>query len=63
MMDYNKEQAPGVALNRTELDNCKGLRKLSDDDSNLNRSFGVNGLWSIRRSARIFKIHNRIPRL
>lgn len=63
MMNYNKEHAAGTALNVTGLDNNEGLRKLSGDDSSLHRSFGVNELWRIRRSARIFKIHSRIPRL
>lgn len=63
MMNYNKEQAAEVALNATGLDNDKELRKLSGDDNSLHRSFGLNDLWSIRRSAKIFKIHSRIPRL
>lgn len=63
MMNNNKEYATGVALNETGSVNCNGEKKLSDHDNTVNRSFGVTDLWRIRRNARTFKIHNRIPRL
>lgn len=63
MMNNNKEHATQVALNETGSGNCNGVKKLSDNDNTVSRSFGVTDLWSIRRNARTFKIHNRIPRL
>jgi hypothetical protein len=63
MMNNNKEDATPVALNETGTGNSNGAKNLSDDDKIASRSFGVTELWSIRRNARVFKIHNRIPRL
>ena len=60
-MNTNKEQATDVALSETGT--VHDTRKLSHDDSNSNRSFGVMDLWSIRQNTRTLKIHNRIPRL
>ncbi len=62
-MDNNKERATGVALNETESGNSNGAKKSPVGDNNLSRSFGATDLWSIRRNARTFKIHNRISRL
>jgi hypothetical protein len=63
MMNNNKENATKVALNETGSGNCDEARKSSGDDNTVNRSFGITDLWSIRRNARTFRIHNRIPRL
>jgi hypothetical protein len=63
MTNNNIERATKVALNETGNATVDEARKLSGDDNNAGRSFGVTDLWSIRRNARTFKIHNRIPRL
>jgi hypothetical protein len=63
MMDYNRAPEREVALNETGLENGKDINQLSDDNGTLNRRFGVTDLWSMRRNARKFKIHDRIPRL
>jgi hypothetical protein len=63
MMDNNKEDATVVALNEEGTGNSNGAKTLSDNGKGASRSFGVIELWSIRRNARVFKIHNRIPRL
>lgn len=61
-MNNNREHATKVALNETGNSNCE-TKKLSGDDNMAGRSFGITDLWSIRRTARTFRIHNRIPRL
>ncbi len=62
-MDYNKAPETVAALNETGLENGKALNQLSNDNGTFNRRFGVTDLWSMRRNARKFKIHDRIPRL
>jgi hypothetical protein len=62
-MNNNKEHATGVALNERGRDNGNGTKNSPGGDNNLSRSFGATDLWSIRRNARTFKIHNRIPKL
>lgn len=63
MTNSNIEHATKVALNETGSTTSDETRKLSGDDNTTGRSFGITDLWSIRRNARTFKIHNRIPRL
>ena len=63
MMNNNKEDATVVVLNEAGTGNSNEATSLSDDNSNAARSFGVIELWNMRRNARVFKIHNRIPRL
>jgi hypothetical protein len=63
MIDNNKANTTKVVLNETGLDNCNETKKSQSDDNSSGRSFGVTDLWGIRRKARAFKIHNRIPRL
>ena len=62
-MNNNQVPATDVALNETRLENGKESNGSSDDGGSLSRRFGMMDLWSIRRNARKFKIHNRIPRL
>jgi hypothetical protein len=62
MTNNNTEHATKVALNETANANSE-TKKLSDEDNTVGRSFGIIDLWSIRRNARAFRIHNRIPRL
>ena len=62
MMNNNQEHATKVALNETGNGGSE-TKKISDDDNTAGKSFGITDLWSIRRNARTFKIHNRIPRL
>jgi len=63
MMNNNREHATKVALNETGTGNSDETKKLSGDDNTVSRNFGIADLWSIRRNARTFRIHNRIPRL
>ena len=63
MMNNNKKDATEVVLNETGTGNSNGAKTLSDGDKSASRSFGLIELWSIRRNARVYKIHNRIPRL
>ena len=62
-MNNYKEDATLVALNEAGNGNSNGAKILSDGDKSASRSFGVADLWNMRRNARVFKIHNRIPRL
>jgi hypothetical protein len=63
MMNTNKVPATEVALIETGVENGEESKLLSEDNGNSNQRFGLMDLWSIRRSARKFKIHNRLPRL
>jgi hypothetical protein len=63
MMNNNKEDATLVAFNDAGTGNSNGAKILSAGDKNGTRSFGVTELWNMRRNARVYKIHNRIPRL
>jgi hypothetical protein len=63
MMNNNSEHAAKLALNERGMGNSDEEKKSSGDDNAVSRSFGITDLWSIRRNARAFKIHNRIPRL
>jgi hypothetical protein len=62
MTNNNTERATKVALNETANANGE-TKKLSGEDNTGGKSFGITDLWFIRRNARTFKIHNRIPRL
>jgi hypothetical protein len=62
MTNNNTEHATKVALNETANANSE-TKNLSAEDNTVGRSFGIIDLWSIRRNARAFRIHNRIPRL
>jgi hypothetical protein len=63
MMNNNREHATKVALNESGTGTGDEVKKLSGDDNTVGRSFGITDLWSMRRNARTFKIHSRIPRL
>lgn len=63
MMNYNKAPVEEVVSNESGLVNGKECDQLSAESEHSNRRFGVMDLWSIRRSARKFKIHDRISRL
>lgn len=62
-MNNSKQYATTLALNGTGIDSDNGGRILSATDKSTGRSFGVTELWRLRQNARMFKIHNRIPRL
>ena len=62
MTNNNIEHATKVAMNETANANSE-TKKLSEEDNTVGKSFGITDLWFIRRNARTFKIHNRIPRL
>ena len=63
MTNNNKEDAIEIAFSEAGTGNSSGAKTLSDGDKSASRSFGVGELWKMRRNARVFKIHNRIPRL
>ena len=56
--------ATEIASDETQLtvNNEKEAEQFSGDGTS-NRSFGITDIWNIRRAARTFKIHDRIPRL
>ncbi|MER3465622.1 MAG: hypothetical protein C4329_15635 [Chitinophagaceae bacterium] len=62
-MNNNKERATQVAVNEKRTDNSSAEKMSSDADDTNTRSFGSATLWRIRKNARSFKIHNRMPRL
>lgn len=64
-MDKNKMDATEIASDETQLtgSNEKEANQISDSKEVPNRSFGITDIWKIRRAARTFTIHNRIPRL
>jgi hypothetical protein len=62
MTNNNTEHATKVAMNGTGNAGSE-TKRLSGDDNTGAKSFGITDLWFIRRNARTFKIHNRIPRL
>ena len=63
MTNNNKEGAKVVALSEAGTGNSNEAKALSGNDKSTSRSFGVIELWNMRRNARVFRIHNRIPRL
>lgn len=64
-MDKNTMCATAIALNERQMtgNNEKEATNLSEGEELQNRRFGIIDIWNIRRSARTFKIHNRISRL
>ena len=63
MMNHNKMPSTGAGSNETGAEYGKDVKQLSDDNVALNRRFGVMDLWKIRKNARSFKIHSRLPRV
>jgi hypothetical protein len=63
IMMNNKVPVAGLETNETGFENVKDLKQLSADNVTSNGKFGVLGLRRIRKKARSFRIHNRIPRL
>jgi hypothetical protein len=63
MMNNNNVPTAAVDVNGTEAENGKDVNPLSNDNGSATRSFGLVNLWSIRRNARKFRIHGRMPRL
>jgi hypothetical protein len=52
-----------IASDKTAVtESVKSLDQQEDHTVN-KRSFGILNLWSIRRGARTYRIHNRIPRV
>ena len=62
-MNNNKVDAIEIASQEAGTGNSNGAKTLSAGDKSANRSFGITELWNMRRNARVFRIHNRIPRL
>lgn len=63
-MDNNKAHAIEIASDETEATrvDIKSLYQ-SEEQSADKRQFGLLDLWRLRRGARTYKIHNRIPRV
>lgn len=59
-MTNNNAQVTEITVNEKGVDNGQ---RMAEMESPVNRSFGVTTLWNIRKNARTFKIHNRMPRL
>jgi hypothetical protein len=62
-MTDNTEQATEIVVNKTAAENGEDSKQGSHENGTINQHFGVVDLWRIRRSARTFRIHNRIPRI
>jgi hypothetical protein len=59
-MECANEFAPDESMTVNDDNDTKDQPEENDES---NRSFGITDIWSIRRNARKFKIHDRIPRL
>ena len=64
-MDESALNAKEFALNeRNETGNNENpTTDLHEDGDKKDRRFGVQDMWGIRRGARAFKIHGRVPRI
>ena len=62
-MNNNKAPEQEVVLNERRAGDVRATDLASAEHGSNNRRFGLMDLWSIRRNAREFKIHNRISRL
>ena len=62
-MAENIEQATEVVISKTETENGEETKQATNENGTSTHYFGVVDLWKIRRRARTFRIHNRIPRL
>ena len=64
MMNNTQEYANEFASHENQNENNENLTtQQPEEQTNATRSFGMVDIWKIRRSAKKFKIHSRIPRL
>ena len=64
MMNNTQEFANEFATDETLQENDENqTTQQNQEETNSTRSFGMIDIWKIRRSAKKFKIHSRIPRL
>lgn len=63
MNNNNQQQEKSIVLNESDTVDSSEVKKSHGYDRSVVRNFSVMNLWSIRRNARTFRIHNRIPRL
>lgn len=61
-MNHSKMPLKGAGSFEIGMEYGKDVKQLSDDNVALSRRFGVMDLWKIRKNARSFRIHNRLPR-
>jgi hypothetical protein len=62
-MDNNAVHATEGASNETEQKGSYQNEANQSQGKNEGRHFGFADLWRIRRSAKTYRIHDRIPRL
>jgi len=64
MMNNTQEFANEFATDENQNENDQNVTtQQNQEETNSTRSFGMVDIWKIRRSAKKFKIHSRIPRL
>ena len=64
MMNNTQAFANEFATNETlQVNDENQTTQQNQETTNSTRSFGMIDIWKIRRSAKKFKIHSRIPRL
>lgn len=64
MMNNTQEFANEFATDENQNENDQNVTtQETQEETNSTRSFGTVDIWKIRRSAKKFKIHSRIPRL
>lgn len=63
-MNNKTVHATQIASNETQqTGNYQETTQSLENTGGIARRFGLADLWSIRKSARTFKIHGRIPRV
>lgn len=63
-MKENNVYATSIASDETVTSNEAGTAtNQHNDEHQTKRRFSVLDIWSIRRGARVYRIHNRIPRI
>ena len=63
-MNHSTEHANDFASDESMTVNKENeTTEQPKDHNDTSRSFGVTDIWNIRRVAKKFKIHDRIPRL
>jgi hypothetical protein len=64
MMNNTQEYANEFATHEIQNENDENVTTQQPQEAtNSTRSFGMVDIWKIRRSAKKFKIHSRMPRL
>ena len=64
MMNNTQEFANEFATDETQTVNEENqTTQQNQEETTSTRSFGMVDIWKIRRSAKKFKIHSRMPRL